>query len=98
MPKTRLGKWSVALIVVVFLLFAAFQLLIASGQRGGANFLDNLVLTIPILVAGICGVLAFFTGVGGIMFRRERSVLVFLAAAMGLFVLVFALGEFLSPH
>ncbi len=98
MPKTSLGKWSVGLILIFFLLFATFQLLVASGQRGGATFFSNLVLTIPILLAGISGVLAFFTGIAGIVKSAERSVLVFLAAAMGLFIVVFWLGEILSPH
>ncbi|MBI2848533.1 MAG: hypothetical protein HYX88_00170 [Chloroflexi bacterium] len=98
MPRTRLGKWSVGLIVIFFLLFATFQLLVASGQGGGATFFNNLVLTVPIVFAGIAGVLAFLTGIVGIIKSRERSVLVFLAAAMGLFILVFWLGEILSPH
>lgn len=98
MPTTSLGKWSVGLIVIFFLLFATFQLLVASGQRGGATFFSNLVLTIPILLAGTSGVLAFFTGIASIVKSAERSALVFLAAAMGLFILVFWLGEILSPH
>jgi ABC-type uncharacterized transport system permease subunit len=53
MPKTRLGKWSVGLIILFFLLFALFQFLVASGQRGGATFFSNLVLAIPILAAEI---------------------------------------------
>jgi len=98
LPITCLGKWSVGLILLFFLLFATFQLLVASGQRGGATFFSNLALTIPIFLAGTSGVLAFLTGVAGIIKNKERSVLVFLAATMGLFVLVFWLGEILSPH
>ncbi len=98
MPGTRLGRWSVGLIVIFFLLFATFQLLVASGQRGGETFLDNLVLTVPVFLMGICGVLSFFTGVAGIIRSKERSVLVFLASLVGLFVLIFLLGEILSPH
>lgn len=98
MPRTRLGKWSVALIVIFFLLFATFQLLVASGQRGGDTFLSNLLLAVPMLVAGICGVFAFFTGVTSIIKSQERSVFVFLATAMGLFILIFLFGEILAPH
>ncbi|MBI2670751.1 hypothetical protein HYX18_02130 [Candidatus Woesearchaeota archaeon] len=69
-----------------------------SGQGGGATLFDNLVLTIPIFLAGISGILAFFTGIISIVKSKERSVLVFLATAIGLFVLIFVLGEFLFPH
>lgn len=98
MQKTRLGKWSVGLIILFFLLFALFQFLVASGQRSGATFFSNLVLAIPILAAGISGMLAFFTGIISIIKSKERSVFVFLAMTMGLLVLIFILGEFLSPH
>ncbi len=98
MPRTRLGQWSVGLIVVFFLLFATLQLLAASGQRGGATLFDNLVLAIPALLMGIAGVLALIVGAASIIERKERSVLVFLATLMSLLVLVFWLGEVLSPH
>ena len=98
MPRTRLGKWSVGLIVFFFLLFATFQVLVASGQRRGETFLDNLVLTVPGFLMVICAVFSFFTGVAGIIRSKERSVLVFLASLVGLFVLIFLLGEILSPH
>lgn len=97
-PKTILGKWSVGLIIVFFLLFALFQFLVASGQRGGATFFDNLLLTIPIFLAGICGVSSFFAGLIGIIKSKERSILVFLATTMGLLVLLFLFGEILFPH
>jgi len=98
LPKTPLGKWSTASIVAFVIFFAAFQLLVASGQRGGETFFSNLVLTIPILLAGSSGVLAFLTGVISVIRNRERSILVFLATSIGLFVLIFWLGEVISPH
>ena len=98
MPKTRLGKWSVGLIIAFFVFFMLFQILITSGQRGGATFFSNPLLAVPILIAGICGVSALFAGIIGIIKRRERSVLVFLATVIGFFVLFFVLGEILFPH
>ncbi len=98
MPRTRLGKWSIGLIILFFLLLATLQLLVASGQQGGATFFSNPVLAIPGLLAAASGALAFFIGIVGIIKSKERSVLVFLAAAIGLLILVFVLGEILSPH
>jgi len=97
-PKTHLGKWSVGLIIAFFLFLTFFYLLVASGQRGGDTFFSNPVLTVPILIAGICGISSFFTGIIGIIKRKERSVFVFLATIMGFFVLFFCLGEILFPH
>jgi hypothetical protein len=56
------------------------------------------VLTIPILLAGTSGMLAFFTGLIGVIRKRERSILVFLAMLVGLFVLLFSIGELVFPH
>jgi len=56
------------------------------------------VLTIPILLAGTSGVFAFLTGLIGVIRNRERSILVFLAMLIGLFVLLFCLGEVIFPH
>ena len=97
-PKTILGKWSVALIVAFIVLLVSFQLLVASGQRGGETFFSALVLTVPILIAGICGVSAFVTGLIGVIRSRERSVIVYLAVTIGLLVLLFGLGEIIFPH
>ena len=98
MPKTRLGKWSIWLIIAFIVFFITFQLLVASGQRGGATFFSNLALSVPMLIAGISGISAFFTGIIGIIKSKERSVLVFIATIIGFFILFFVLVEFLVPH
>ena len=49
------------------------------------------------LLAGVSGVSSLVTGIIGIVKSRERSVLVFLATAIGLVVLIFSLGEILFP-
>ena len=98
MPKTTLGKWSVALIVVFIVLLVSFQLLVASGQRGGETFFSALILTVPILIAGFSGVSAFVTGLIGVIRSRERSVIVYLAVTIGLLVLLWGLGEIIFPH
>lgn len=100
-PKTRLGQWSIWLITVFIVLFIVFLILVASGQRGGATFFSNLALSIPMLIAGITGILAFFTGIIGIIGiikSKERSVLVFSSTIIGLFILVFVSAEILFPH
>jgi len=98
LPKTPIGKWSTGFIGAFFVFFITFLLLVASGQRGGETFFSNLALTIPMLLAGTSGVLALFTGLISVIRNRERSILVFLAMLIGLFVLIFWLGEVIFPH
>ena len=98
MPKTRQGKWSAWLMVAFIVFFGLFFIFMASGQRGGATFFSNLWLTVPILLAGISGISAFFTGIIGVIKDRERSVLVYLAILIGLIVLLFCLAEIVFPH
>jgi predicted Abi (CAAX) family protease len=98
LPKTSLGKWSVGLIAAFILFLALFLILVAFGQRGGETFFSNLLLTVPMLLAGTCGVAAFVTGLIGIIKSKERSILVYLAIFIGFEIMVFGLGEFLVPH
>ncbi|MGB8707594.1 MAG: hypothetical protein WCD72_06590 [Dehalococcoidia bacterium] len=98
LPKTSWGKWSVGLIAAFILFFALFLILVASGQRGGETFFSNLWLTVPMLLAGTCGVAAFVTGLISVIKSKERSILVYLAILIGLYILVFCLGEVLVPH
>jgi hypothetical protein len=98
LPKTALGKWSIGLIVGSLIFFLLTMLLGASGQRGGDTFFSNLALAIPILLAGISGISAFFTGIIGIIKSKDRSVIVFIATIIGFFVLFWLLAEVLVPH
>ncbi len=97
-PKTTLGKWAIALTTCLILFFIIFQILVASGQRGGDTFFDNVTLAIPITLAGISGISAFVTGITSIIRNKERSALVFLATTIGFLVLLFSFGEILIPH
>jgi hypothetical protein len=98
MPKSYLGKLSLALIAVFFSLYALFYSFIVLGERGGVTYFSNLKLALPITLAAISAISAFFTGMTAIIKRKERSVFVFLATIIGFFVLFFVLGEIIFPH
>ena len=98
MPKTAPGKWAVGLLGGLVAFFALLQVLVATGQRGGETFFSNPALAVPALLAALSGIAAFFTGIIGIVKSKERAILVLLAVIIGLFVLVFCLGEIISPH
>ena len=97
-PRSKYGKWSIYFILAFAIFLAVFFLLVESGERGGATFFSNLKLTIPFLAAAISGIAAFFTGLWAIFKNQDHSFLVYLAIIIGLFVLIFLIGEFAYPH
>lgn len=91
LPKSVLGKWSVVLAGTGILLNAVFMVLLALGVLGSD--------TAPLWVSPVSGIpvmAAFAAGVIGIIWSKERAILVYLG--MALLVLLFVLGEFLFPH
>jgi len=85
LPKTPLGWWSVGLVIALIVLFAVVP------EVPGEE-ITALGRALAIGFAGISGA-AFITGLVGIVKRRERSILVFLSTAIGLFALVIAVAQ-----
>lgn len=98
MPKTRLGKWSVGLIIVFFALLFAGRLVAAATGGGGETFYDNIPLSLTMLSAVLSSVAAFFVGLVAVVKRHERSVMVYLSMLIGFLFLGFVLGELLGPE
>lgn len=98
MPKTLLGKWSVGLIVLFFVLLGAGRVVAVATGGGGETFFDNIPLALTMLGAGIAGVAAFFIGLIAVIKQHERSVLVYIAMLIGFLFLGFTLGELLGPE
>jgi len=83
MPQTRLGWWAVGLSVL-------FAVLFISVSTGFLPFSGLLTMVLGV-VAGILTLVA-------IIWRRERSWLLWLMLLPGLFAIIFASGEVLFPH
>ncbi|OGY27314.1 MAG: hypothetical protein A2Z42_03635 [Candidatus Woykebacteria bacterium RBG_19FT_COMBO_43_10] len=99
LPKTTLGKWSVGLIIAFFLLLATgIAVVSVFKQEGGETFFDNLWISIPMLGAGAAAIAAFIVGIIAIIKNKERSILVIIAALIGLLVSWFVVGEIVAPH
>jgi hypothetical protein len=99
LPATTLGKWAIRLTILLVLFFLLATAIVVLGhQTGGETVTANNNIAIPMLLAMVSGVSAFFTGVLAILKNKERSVLVFISTIIGLSVLIFLLGEFLVPH
>ena len=98
LPKSKLGEWSIGFVCGFFLILFIFFLIAKNAEIKGNSFFDTLSLAIPLLLAGISGVLALILGTLSIIKSKERSISVFLASLIGLFVLLFALGELFVDH
>jgi hypothetical protein len=93
MPRSLVGVWSMMLGVGFVLLETAFFILTAMGQRGGATFWSNPLLALPVVAAGVCGLAAGISATAALTFKRDRAVVLVLPLLLGLFVLVFMIGE-----
>jgi hypothetical protein len=84
------------------LLFAVFVIEVVLGMRGRDTLdlsdFSQIAPGIPAMLVGVSFISAVVTGIIGIVKYKERNFLVFPAAAMSIFALVFILSEFLFPH
>jgi hypothetical protein len=83
LPKTLLGWWSVGLCVASIILFALFEVILGPGP----DYNMALAYALTAVVAGIAAA-AFITGFISATRRNERSILVFIAMAIGLYSLI----------
>ena len=80
-PKSALGWWSVGLFVAWILFFVLADVLIGTSPD------ENIAFAYGLAISGI-GTAAFVTGLISIIKSKERSILVFLATAIGLYSLI----------
>jgi len=98
LPKNYLGKWSCGLIVAFAILLGIFFIFIALGERGGMTFFSNLKLTIPMVLASLSAITAFFIGLASLIKDKYKSVLVLLSTTIGFLILLWVLAEIVFPH
>ena len=91
LPKTLLGKWSVILTIVNFVLFVVGSLVpMEYGITGLEMFIQNPILTIITILLFFFSIATSITGLISVIKNKERSILVFLAIPSVLFsILVF---------
>ena len=105
MPKTNLGKWSIGLILTMFILFvfgtSLADSLYESVPAGGtilADIVSRPALAISMLVGFGAGISALVTGLISIIKQKERALLVYLSTLVGAGLTLFLIAEFLFPH
>jgi len=88
MPKTRIGKWSVGLLLLFGLSVLTIVLMGRAGHRPG-----DPVFVIPGLCAAASGVATFVTALIGLFKQKDRTFLVIFCAVIGFFVSLMVIGE-----
>ncbi len=92
-PTTRLGKWAVGCMLVVFLSYVSLYLPLVfdplglAQPTGGIGQLPLYALLLMLLIA-LFLIVAFVTGLGSLLTRQERSILVYGVVGIGLLVLL----------
>lgn len=104
-PSSKLGKWSVALIVLMPILLLTGGLLanalyksIPAADGIFADFGPRPLLALVMTLGMISGLIAFVTSLIAFIKQRERALLIYLPLVLGTFYVLILLGEFIFPH
>jgi len=104
-PKTKPGKWSVGLAAampVLFFIGMSFTTLLYESVPAGSTILKDITvrpaLALTMLSGMVSGISAFVTGLIAIIRQKERAILVYGTTLIGALLIIFLLGEFISPH
>jgi len=105
MPKTKLGRWSVILIPLMFVLFfigSSLTNTLYEGVSAGGTILKDIfarpVLALSMLIGFAAGVSALVLGLISIIKKKERALLVYLSTLVGAGLTVFLIAEIAFPH
>jgi len=105
MPKTKLGRWSVLLIPLMFVLFfigSSLTNTLYEGVSAGGTILKDIasrpVLALSMLIGMGAGVSALVLGLISIIKKKERALLVYLSTLVGAGLTVFLIAEIAFPH
>ena len=104
-PKTKLGRWSLGLAAampVLFFIGMSFTNFLYKSVPAGGTILKDIAvrpaLALTMLSGMVSGISAFVTGLIAIIRQKERAILVYGATLIGALLIIFLLGEFISPH
>ena len=104
MPKTNIGKWSIGLILAMFILFViglSLPNILYASAPASNSLLDDIVnrplLALSMLAGVGAGISALYTGLVAIIKRKERAILVYGSTLIGLAVTFFVIAMFLFP-
>jgi hypothetical protein len=90
LPKSLLGRCSIGLVVASLIFFVMSELILGPGP----DYNMTLAYALTGLIICLAGA-AFVMGLIGVIKKRERSILVFIAIAIGLYSFIGGIGSLL---
>jgi hypothetical protein len=104
MPKTKLGRWSIGLILAMFILFIiglSLPNILYESAPSSNTFLDDIVnrplLALSMLAGVSAAISALITGLVALLKGKERAILVYGSTLVGGAVTLFVISMFLFP-
>ena len=103
-PKTRLGKYSIWLIITMPIFFIMGMLFVNfyEGVSAGSTILQDIAtrpgVALSMLAGFFCGVSAFVVGITSIIKNKDFAVFVFISTTLGFLTLLWVIAEFAFPH
>jgi hypothetical protein len=103
-PKTKLGKWSVGLILAIPVFFyigmsfVDFYEGIPSGRTIPQDIIARPLIALPMSAGFVSGITAFLTGIAAIIRKRELSAFVFFSTFAGFLMVLWCAAEIMFPH
>lgn len=97
MSSSTHGRWAGRFLAIAGALFVSFNLLVASGQRGGETFFANGLLAFTMLGAAVAAICAGCAGLAAAA-RSDRSLTVITSIVVGAGVVLWVASEILFPH
>jgi hypothetical protein len=105
LPKTKTGLSSIIFALLMPLtfklgFFSARNIYPAtiSGETITKDISSRPFVALPMLAGFLFGILAFTSGIYAIVKNHEKSPLTFTSSLIGLLLILFLLGEIISPH
>ena len=104
-PKTKLGKWSIGLIIAMPILYSigmsftdSLYKSVPAGETIPKDIIARPALALTMLSGMTVGILAFIAGLIAIIKKKERAILVYISIFTGALHILFLIGEILFPH
>lgn len=94
LPKTLIGKWSIALFMISFFLTIVASIIsIVQEPVVNETFYNRLAVNLTMIGSLVAVVGAFTCGIVSIIKSKERSLTVYIVSFLGLMTLIFLIGE-----
>jgi hypothetical protein len=105
LPKTKLGQWSLGLIIAAPILFSIGRSLtntlyqsVTSGRTIIEDIAKRPLLAISMLLGMAAGITALITGLISLIENKERAVFVYLSTLFGALLTLFIIANLVFPE